>query len=102
MLSLKEYISEAIDVDNLIWKIETYFKTKPKQKDEFMKLVKKQNENHIITDEDIDNFIEKSGVDMKKLVDFLSEEIDDEIKDYKYLLKKIIENSANQYKVQGI
>ena len=92
MKSLKEFVIESIDVDNLAWKLEVYFKNKPMQQKEFNKLVEKQANKLVVSDEDIDNFIEKSRVDLKKLVDFLNDEITDEIQDYKYLLKKAIEN----------
>ena len=96
MKSLKEFVIESIDIDNLLWKLQTYFKNKPTQYKQFMKLVEKQSKNMVVTNEDIDEFLYKSKVDLKKLIDFLSEDITDETQDYKYLLKKAIENCITQ------
>lgn len=96
MRNITTYLKESIDIDNLAWKLEIYFKNKPMQKKEFMKLVEKQNNNYVVTDEDIDNFIKSTNVDLKKLIDFLSEEIDNDPKDYRYLLKKAIENCIDK------
>jgi len=100
MKPLKDFVIEAIDVDNLLWKLQIYFKNKPVQYKQFMKLVDKQASKMVVTDEDIDDFIDKSKVDLKKLIDFLSEEITDEIQDYKYLLKKAIENCVTQKSIE--
>lgn len=95
MKQLKDYIQESIDVENLAWKIETWFGRKhsnaPYKK--FVELVEKFRENHGITDEDIQEFSEKSGTDIKKFIDFICEDIDiEEQKDYYYLLRKAIQN----------
>ena len=95
MKTLNEYIQESIDTENLAWKIEKWFGRKhsnaPYKK--FVELVEKFRENHGITDDDIKEFEDKSGTDLKKFIDFICEDIDiTEQKDYYYLLRKAIQN----------
>lgn len=93
MITLKEYLAESIDVENLAWKVEKYFGKKTSQYNQFVKLVEKFQENHGITDEDIQEFLDKSKVDLKKFIDFICEDIDiNEQRDYMYLLRKAIQN----------
>lgn len=93
MKTLKEYIKESIDVENLAWKINKYFDKKESQYKQFMNLVDKFKTNHGITDEDIQEFLDKSKIDLKKFIDFICEDIDiEEQRDYMYLFRKMIQN----------
>ena len=100
MISLKEYILENIDTENLVWKIETYFKKKPDQYKQFVNLVKKYQENYNLSDEDITSFLEKSKVDLKKFIDFISEDVTNENIDYMYTFKKVIQNIFDNKQIQ--
>lgn len=91
--TLDNDISESIDVENLAWKINKYFEKKTSQYNQFVKLVNKFEEQHSISDDDIQEFLDKSNVDLKKFIDFICEDIDlDEQRDYMYLLRKVVQN----------
>lgn len=91
--TLSNDISESIDVENLAWKVDKYFGKKTAQYNQFVKLVEKFKEQHTISDEDIQEFLDKSKVDLKKFIDFICEDIDTaEQRDYMYLLRKAIQN----------
>lgn len=92
MITLKRYILENIDSDNLLWKIETYFKNKKEQYNYFVELTKKFEEQHNISDDDINDFIEKSSINLKKFIDFISEDVENINIDYMYELRKVIQN----------
>ena len=92
MITLKRYILENIDSDNLLWKIETYFKNKKEQYNYFVELTKKFETQHNISDDDINDFIEKSSINLKKFIDFISEDIENINIDYMYELRKAIQN----------
>lgn len=93
MKSLLEYIREGIDTENLAWKVDKYFGKNTSQYNAFVKLVETFREKHSLDDADIDEFLSKSKVDLKKFIDFICEDIDiEEQKDYRYLLMKAIQN----------
>ena len=90
---IESNVSESIDVENLAWKVDKYFGKKTTQYDNFVKLVEKFREQHAITDEDIQEFLDKSKIDLKKFIDFICEDIDTaEQRDYMYLLRKTIQS----------
>lgn len=90
--SIDDYIKENIDSENLVWKIQIYFHGKDKQYKEFVKLTKLFSEKHILEQEDVDNFIEKSGINIKKFLDFIMEDIENDTMDYMYILQKVLQN----------
>ena len=90
--SIDDYIKENIDSENLVWKIQIYFRGKDKQYKEFVKLTKLFSEKHILEQEDVDNFIEKSGINIKKFLDFIMEDIENDTMDYMYILQKVLQN----------
>lgn len=91
--TLDNDVSESIDVENLAWKINKYFENKSSQYNQFVNLVHKFEEQHSISDDDIQEFLDKSFVDLKKFIDFICEDIDlDEQRDYMYLLRKVVQN----------
>ena len=92
MKSLKTYMIESIDSENLVWKIQTYFRGKDKQYKEFVNLTKMFSEKHILSQEDIDSFVERSGINIKKFLDFIMEDIENETMDYMYILQKVLQN----------
>jgi uncharacterized protein YjgD (DUF1641 family) len=92
MISLKDYILENIDPDNLVWKIEVYFKNHKDQYTKFVNLTKKFEENHGLTDDEINDFLDKSKLNLKKFIDFISEDVTTETIDYMYTLRKVIQN----------
>jgi len=84
---------ESIDVENIAWKVDKYFGKKTAQYDNFVKLVEKFREQHAISDEDIQEFLTKSKIDLKKFIDFICEDIDTaEQRDYMYLLRKTVQS----------
>ncbi len=98
MKKLIEYIQECIDSENLAWKIEVYFKRKKDaQYNSFIKIVKKFAETHQITDEDLKD----TKFDLKKFIYFMCEDIEDEQpRDYKYLLQKLLSNVLDDKTIQ--
>lgn len=99
MISLKEYITENIDTDNLVWKIEVYFKKHKDQYAKFVNLVKKFEEKHGLSDEEINDFLNKSNLNLKKFIDFISEDVETETIDYMYTLRKVIQNLLDDKQV---
>jgi hypothetical protein len=99
MKKIIEYIKENIDTDNLVWKIEVYFKKHKDQYNQFVKLTKKFEEQHGLTNEEINEFLEKSKLNLKKFIDFISEDIDTENIDYIYTFKKVIQNLLDDKQV---
>lgn len=99
MICLKDYILENIDVDNLTWKIEVYFKRHKDQYTKFVNLVKKFEEKHGLSDDEINEFLEKSRLNLKKFIDFISEDVENETIDYMYTLRKVIQNLLDDKQV---
>ena len=94
MKALNVYIKETLDEDNLMWKIEMWFKKKPSEYKSFTDLVNKCKESGV-TEEILQEWLDKSKLKLKQFIDFLDDDIykDDSVtKDYLYLFKKTIEN----------
>lgn len=99
MINLKDYILENIDTDNLVWKIEVYFKKHKDQYTKFVNLTKKFEEQHGLSDEEINDFLDKSHINLKKFIDFISEDVETENIDYMYTLRKVIQNLLDDKQV---
>ena len=98
MKDIRTYIKENLDEENLIWKIETYFKRKPEQYKAFTNIVKKCKQDVTVTKEKVEEYFKDTNIKIKPFVDFLDEEINvenDINKDYYYCLKKVIETILN-------
>ena len=93
MKSLTAYIKEGLDEDNLIWKIETWFKKKPNEYKEFADIVNKCVADRVVSKENLENYLKNTNIKLKPFIDFLDDDIygTDTTKDYLYLLKKVIE-----------
>ena len=93
MKDIRTYIKENLDEENLIWKIETYFKRKPEQYKAFTKIVQKCKQDMVVTKENVEAYFKDTDIKIKPFVHFLDEEINTENdinKDYYYCLSKII------------
>lgn len=93
MISLHDYILEALDQENLIWKIETYFKTKKTEYNEFVKIVDKCKNDNTVAKDNVENYLKDTHIKIKPFIDFLDDDIkgNDVNKDYLYLFTKTIE-----------
>lgn len=95
MKHLTSYIKESID-ENLFWKLDTWFRSKPEQHDAFIDLIKKYKDTKSIN--------VTLSFDLKPFINFLLDDIPDEVdKDYEYdlenVIKTIIGNKNNSYNV---
>jgi hypothetical protein len=105
MKDIKRYIIESIktvneelDTDNLLWKINMWFRKKPAEYKEFIEIVKKCIENKTVTKELLEEFVNTKKFKLKQFIDFLDDDINNQdniSKDYMYLLKKVIECLMN-------
>lgn len=80
MKTLKQYIKESLDYENLYFKMNIFF-----QKDE----IQRQLFNGYFVDGDFDKLL-RDNFDYKGFVDFIFDDLSPELdKDYKYQLDKI-------------
>ena len=94
MRTLQEYIKEELDEDNLIWKIETWFRKKPSEYKQFTDIVNKCIADRVVSKDNLENYLKNTNIKLKPFIDFLDDDIygSDTAKDYLYLLKKTIES----------
>ena len=94
MRTLQEYIKEELDEDNLIWKIETWFRKKPSEYKQFTHIVDKCIADRVVSKENLEAYLKDTNIKLKPFIDFLDDDIygSDTAKDYLYLLKKTIES----------
>jgi len=101
MKSITTYIKEDLDIDNLFWKIQVFFKRKPEEYNKFVKIVQQCQEDTTVTVDNLDTYTTKAKLDVKKLIDFLDDDIGGQKeKDYLYLLKKVIETINNDKTIE--
>lgn len=103
MKSLNTYIIETFD-NNLFWKIDHYFKTKPQERIDFYKIIDYCRENGISNSKQLEEYLKEHPFNnLKKFVDFIDDVIkqDTSGKDYVYILYKII-NLIISNKSKGI
>ena len=92
MKSLTSYINESID-DNLFWKIDHYFKTKPQERKDFYRIIDYFRKNSSANHKQLEEYLKNHPFDnLKKFVDFIDDVIkqDSNDRDYIYILYKII------------
>lgn len=90
-------LNEELDTDNLLWKVEMWFRNKPTEYKEFINIVKECIKNKTVTKELLEDFINNKKFKLKQFIDFLDDDIHNtsDTKDYFYLLKKVIECLMN-------
>ena len=90
-------LNEELDTDNLLWKVEMWFRNKPTEYKEFINVVKECIKNKTVTKELLEDFINNKKFKLKQFIDFLDDDIHNtsDTKDYFYLLKKVIECLMN-------
>lgn len=92
MKSLNKYINESID-NNLFWKIDHYFKTKPQERRDFYSIIDYCRENTVSNSKQLEEYLKEHPFEnLKKFVDFIDDVIkqDTSGRDYVYILYKII------------
>ena len=104
MKSLNSYINESID-NNLFWKIDHYFKTKPQERRDFYNIIDYCRENTVANSKQLEEYLKEHPFEnLKKFVDFIDDVIksEDENRDYTYkltvILKQLISNKREYSK----
>jgi len=95
MKSLRNYIFEELDTDNLFWLLDKWFERNEKQLSEFIEIVVqcRQNGDKVSIDK-LKELIKgtKFETNLKEFINFVDNDLEPiENKDYIYILKQIIE-----------
>jgi len=95
MISLRNYIFEELDTDNLFWLLDKWFERNEKQLSEFIEIVVqcRQNGDKVSIDK-LKELIKgtKFETNLKEFINFVDNDLEPiENKDYIYILKQIIE-----------
>lgn len=95
MKSLKNYIFEELDTDNLFWLLDKWFERNDKQLSEFIEIVVqcRQNGDKVSID-NLNKLIKGTSfeINLKEFINFVDNDLEPiENKDYIYILKQIIE-----------
>ncbi len=95
MKTLRDYILEELD-ENIIWLLDKWFERDPESENIFIELVSVCG-NKTISVEQIKEIIANTSLEknIREFVNFIDGDVKDNDKDYLYVLKKIIENVAN-------
>lgn len=93
MGTLKDYMFvESLDVDNLIYKIDTWFANNVDEKTSFDNMIQQFKKDNVVNKNVVNDYINNSKIKVKNFVDYLSDNIyDNEINDYMYVFGKIID-----------
>lgn len=106
MINLNIYINicEAIDEDNLYYKLDKWFTNNEKLKSDFINIISHYRNNKV-NKETLEFMLNNINFEVSKFVDFIIDNTDNkqEIDDYMYLMQKIVDsivaNKNNNYNV---
>lgn len=92
MKQLKQYIKEAIDVENINYKIDTWMASSQAiERDAFNSVVSIYKNTHTMDDKLLDDFMSKT--DVRGFLDFMSDTVErDNFEDDRTTIKHIIQN----------
>lgn len=96
MKSLTTYINEELS-DNLLWKLSKWFERNESQEKEFFNLLISCKQNGINV-KNVEKYLEGTSLydNLKEFVNFIDDDINvDDLKDYFYKMKQIIETTLN-------
>lgn len=97
MRHIDSFIQEAIDVENLFWKINSWYDRRPDEKNDFKALVD-SFKGKLANKNSVEQWLTAKGKNPKAFIDFMSDDaVDSGTKDYLYLMCKVIDNiNANK------
>lgn len=94
MKSLQEYIYEELDIDNILWLIDTWFNNKESEATEFIDIITRYNTENKKTINDIKQILSGTLLEknLREFVNFVYNDVKNiDNKDYIYCFKKIID-----------
>lgn len=92
MIDLKTYIKEAIDVENISYKVNTWMASSQDiEREAFNNVLNKYQTTHQLDDSLLDDFMSKT--DVRGFLDFINDNVErDSFEDERTTLKHIIQN----------
>ncbi len=95
MISLKDYIFEELDTDNLFWLLNKWFERNENQLQEFIEIIVKCKQNgDKVNIDDLKKYIKETTFEknLEEFINFIDNDLEPiNNKDYIYILKQIIE-----------
>lgn len=98
MKAISNYIQESLDIDNIFWKIESWFKIHPNEYDDFINMLVYAQQHIPVSIDDIQTYVKSSNINYKEFISFIYDDFTnftDNDAEYYNKLKKIFEICIN-------